>query len=416
MSRFLRSAAVCSALALLALTTATPLPAAAVKQAEIQTDLPTGILLTRIKLGDGPVVPNAANSAAGRAVVLAIRGFSAVGRVLVGFTDAELRPFYTLPADCLDDCLTRWRPAPASAQAQPLGDWTIVARSDGARQWAFRDKPVYTFLKEKEFKDNVHFYYTRETPGRVQQVAGTGVDGAVVAEADPGDRMKLPIGVRVVENLTAPGMILASGPISAPIYTYTGTAAEERGLPREFRPYPASMADQPLGEFNIRTLPDGLRQWTFRNQPLFTFDGDIEPRMVNGPAAAKGMVPAVVFRFYTPPEIVVRHDERSRGLLTEAKTGNLLYVRDRLAGGGGRFGPERLDPLVGKAIGITGCDRACEKEWKPLIAPKDAQPRGHWTLYDRPDGTKQWAYRTYALYTHPSDPKDTIYGTELAAP
>jgi predicted lipoprotein with Yx(FWY)xxD motif len=407
----MRSAILSSAIGLFALISAQPVPAASTKADATQSDVPAGILLTRIKLGDGPVVPNAANSAAGRDYVLAIRGFAAVGRVLVGFTDAELHPFYTLAADCAGDCLMRWRPVPAASQAQPVGEWTIVTASDGARQWAFRGKPVFTFAKEKEFKDNPHIYYTREPPGRVQQVAGVGVDGAVVAEADPGDRMKLPVGVTIQESLTANGMILASGPGNAPLYAYAGNAPDDRKL-KNFRPLPASMADRAIGDFSIRTRPDGSRQWTYRGQPLFSFDADIEPGDVNGTGVVPGMMPAVVFRFYTPADVVIKKDERSRGLLTEAKTGRLLYVRDRLSGGGGRYGPERLDPIMGKAIGINGCDADCEKEWKPFLAPKDAQPRGHWTLYDRPDGTKQWAYRTYALYTHPTDVADTVYGTE----
>src|SRR5688572_13276275 len=74
-----RSAIVCSAIAILSLTSAQPAPAAAISSDDARSDLPAGILMTRTHLGDGPVVPQAANSAAGRSVVLAIRGFASIG-------------------------------------------------------------------------------------------------------------------------------------------------------------------------------------------------------------------------------------------------------------------------------------------------------------------------------------------------
>ncbi len=29
-----------------------------------------------------------------------------------------------------------------------MGDWTIIIRDDGARQWAYKDKPVYTYAND----------------------------------------------------------------------------------------------------------------------------------------------------------------------------------------------------------------------------------------------------------------------------
>jgi predicted lipoprotein with Yx(FWY)xxD motif len=52
-----------------------------------------------------------------------------------------------------------------------------------------------------------------------------------------------------------------------------------------------------------------------------------------------------------------------------------------------------------------GCDGACEASHPPLLAPADAQPSGYWTIYDRPDGHRQWAYNGYALYGAAADRK-----------
>jgi predicted lipoprotein with Yx(FWY)xxD motif len=45
---------------------------------------------------------------------------------------------------CNVGCSSAWPPVPAPADAAPVGDWTIVGRSDGTRQWALKGKPVYT--------------------------------------------------------------------------------------------------------------------------------------------------------------------------------------------------------------------------------------------------------------------------------
>ena len=46
---------------------------------------------------------------------------------------------------CNGGCAALWPPAMAAASDQPAGAYTIVMRDDGARQWAYKGKPVYTY-------------------------------------------------------------------------------------------------------------------------------------------------------------------------------------------------------------------------------------------------------------------------------
>ena len=54
----------------------------------------------------------------------------------------------------------------------------------------------------------------------------------------------------------------------------------------------------------------------------------------------------------------------------------------------------------------------CTQLWPPMPAGADAKPVGKFTVVDRTDGTKQWAYDGYALYTSVLDevPGDTRGG------
>lgn len=49
---------------------------------------------------------------------------------------------------CNGPCATNWPPLAADAGAAASGDWSVVTRDDGARQWAFRGKPVYYWSKD----------------------------------------------------------------------------------------------------------------------------------------------------------------------------------------------------------------------------------------------------------------------------
>lgn len=51
---------------------------------------------------------------------------------------------------CNGTCAINWPPYLAAASAQPHGDYTIVVRDDGQRQWAFKGKPLYTWPEDQE--------------------------------------------------------------------------------------------------------------------------------------------------------------------------------------------------------------------------------------------------------------------------
>jgi predicted lipoprotein with Yx(FWY)xxD motif len=73
------------------------------------------------------------------------------GKALV---DAKGLTLYTFDRDatgksnCNGACATNWPPLVAGADAKASGDWTIVTRDDGGKQWAYKGKPLYEFAKD----------------------------------------------------------------------------------------------------------------------------------------------------------------------------------------------------------------------------------------------------------------------------
>jgi len=77
---------------------------------------------------------------------------------LVGSTGMTL---YTFDRDaagsgksvCNGQCATNWPPLMAKDGEAAMGDWSIVTRDDGAKQWAMKGKPLYYFVKDTKAGD-----------------------------------------------------------------------------------------------------------------------------------------------------------------------------------------------------------------------------------------------------------------------
>jgi predicted lipoprotein with Yx(FWY)xxD motif len=67
----------------------------------------------------------------------------------------SLMPLYVYDRDepgksrCYSGCRSAWPPVRAKSDAEPVGDWTIIERDDGIRQWAYKGRPVYVRYHDK---------------------------------------------------------------------------------------------------------------------------------------------------------------------------------------------------------------------------------------------------------------------------
>ncbi|OWQ93735.1 hypothetical protein CDN99_04600 [Roseateles aquatilis] len=77
---------------------------------------------------------------------------------LVGANDMTL---YTFDKDmagsgksvCNGPCATNWPPLMARPDDKTSGDWTIITRDDGSKQWAYKGKPLYFWTKDAKAGD-----------------------------------------------------------------------------------------------------------------------------------------------------------------------------------------------------------------------------------------------------------------------
>ncbi len=78
------------------------------------------------------------------------------------FTDAKGMTLYTFDNDkeankstCTGNCLNNWPAVKAEASDKDMGDWTVITRDDGTKQWAYKGKPLYYFAQDKAAGDKV---------------------------------------------------------------------------------------------------------------------------------------------------------------------------------------------------------------------------------------------------------------------
>ena len=64
-------------------------------------------------------------------------------------------------SNCNGECAVKWPPHMAAASAEPRGDYTIVVRNDGSRQWAYKGWPLYTWPEDQEPGDKYGDNYNK---------------------------------------------------------------------------------------------------------------------------------------------------------------------------------------------------------------------------------------------------------------
>jgi predicted lipoprotein with Yx(FWY)xxD motif len=90
------------------------------------------------------------------ALVVAAEPAKMEGGVLVGANGMTL---YTFDKDtagkslCTEKCAENWPPLLARDSDKGSGDYSIILRDNGKKQWAYKGKPLYFFSKDQKQGD-----------------------------------------------------------------------------------------------------------------------------------------------------------------------------------------------------------------------------------------------------------------------
>jgi len=172
-----------------------------------------------------------------------------------------------------DACLDDWTPVVAPRIARGLGDWSVVTRDDGLKQWAFQGQPLFHYAGD---------VLIGEFAGHGASLDGNGREmKAMVLEPRP----PYPEWVRV-QNTDA-GEMLADENFKT-IYVWDPSklfraadladieGCELECMEEEWIPMFAGENDvAPGGNWAILPLSDGRKQWAYKGRRLFTNTRDV---------------------------------------------------------------------------------------------------------------------------------------------
>ncbi len=324
--------------------------------------------------------------------------------------DADGKPLYTFDADqkgsssCYDQCAVEFPPFAPAAEAKTEGDFSVITRKDKSRQWAYQGKPLYRYSGKDPGGEPVgQRFQLKEDPTWADPASAvyTPKQGWRRASFTPEKTASMPPDVELVALAVANGFAFVQASTQMTIYA----APASHKLSRDWQPLRASALALPVGDFTIiKRADDGSRQWAYKREPLFTYAGDLTSGEALGAVVDKEVHTALAYQNFIPAEVTV--GQYLKGPLLTTTSGQTLYTQARyqtLYGGTETRTSYGVSYNEAKSQGTVGCDGECMMTWKPLLAPQNAQARGFWEVYVRPDGTKQWSFKGSPLYTYAGD-------------
>jgi predicted lipoprotein with Yx(FWY)xxD motif len=347
-------------------------------------------------------------------IVLFIRPSDAEGRTLL-VADAD-QPGVS---NCLAECAKEFLPVPASAGAKPVGDWSIVRRQDGKLQWAYQSRPLYTWTEEEEpgeVATNIGLIESEN--GKRDTTGGGGArptglfppKGWSIARFTPGVSIASPYGIHVTLVSAAQAVVLTDFE-GRTLYGFDGDAktdpqtCDARGCEMRWLPVEAPAIAMNVGDFSVVTRTDGSKQWAYKRRPLYRYSDDLLPEDAHGIDVDKRWSPAALSEGFRPAGVTVKTLDGYGDVL--ALNGQTLYQSfafEKYWGGRNLRASFKNAYRLGKKLGTQAClNDKCLETWRPFLAPKDAVANGFWEPLPRSDGSKQWAYKGYALYTYAGD-------------
>ncbi|WP_439107393.1 hypothetical protein [Congregibacter sp.] len=313
--------------------------------------------------------------------------------------------------DTRPSCTDLWPPVLADTDAQPIGDWSLVLRRDGARQWAYKEQPLYTSIRDYQAGD------TYGGSRRKRRADGSGEGDAPAGRVPAGPPPKLPPGFAV--KTTSLGRMLTTHQNYA-VYAYEGDSAESVACVneclRERRPTLAPALAKDFGEWTILERSPGVRQWVFRGAPLYTYTLDPEPWSLVG-SDGPGWDNVFTQRVPALPASFTRQQTLAGYVLATAE-GKTIYTY--------QCGDDSVDQLacdhpkdtqVYRLAMCGGGDAArCAEHWPYVLADAEETASSRaWRIItldpatgriassEDPQGIRVWAYRDRPVYTYAGD-------------
>ncbi|RYY76851.1 MAG: hypothetical protein EOO52_04980 [Gammaproteobacteria bacterium] len=296
-------------------------------------------------------------------------------------------------------CLTAWPPLLAKDSDVAQAPLSIITRSDGHKQWALRDKPLYFFKNDTKAGDilgegvGTIWHVALTEPVLLNKPSVNDLDGDYLVSSG-NDLVGIPNGDNTAftaERRSRDGFSL---------YTFDndtdGVSNCNGGCLAAWPPLLADENDVATAPYSIIDRAMGTsanaKQWAYHGRPLYYFASDSQAGQTNGKAIPK-------WHLARPQPFIVKNDVTlgsllvAAGLVESATPTNDVETTYYAA----RHG-FTLYTFDNDTAGVSNCSGTCLTNWPALIANEGAVAQPPYSLITRASGEKQWALNDMPLY------------------
>lgn len=294
--------------------------------------------------------------------------------------------------DNMDSCAGKWPPLLAGSAAQVTDNMTLISRSDNTLQWAYKDMPLYHWHLDTVQGDvggdgvNNVWHLARPMPVNVSTIKGVAsyVANHTVATVMSTDDVLTP------ERAAKHGFTL---------YTFDNDPVDESVCKGPcINAWPPILADggaKAQWPLTLIDVADDQQQWAYKGKGLYLFVGDNERGDINGDNVKD------VWHIATQEPAIERSVDNAKALTAIGAVSALLPVD----GSETEFSVQSvakdgfsLYTFDNDVEGKSNCQGACLVNWPAFVPHDDDQAIGEFSIFEREDGTKQWAHAGNPLY------------------
>jgi predicted lipoprotein with Yx(FWY)xxD motif len=182
-------------------------------------------------------------------------------KTLYAFTNDKNKPN---GSSCNDGCAIEWPPLLAEKDAKASGNYSLVTRDNGDKQWAYHGIPLYRFVDDNDAGDTIGendekiWFVAQPLPISKYSTTNQGI-----VLSDPSW-----LSLYVLDNETT-SKLVCKGPC---LKAWPPLFADDKDINR--------------GDYTHFVNSEGKHQWAYKDQPLYHWKTDKKPNDINGQGLA----------------------------------------------------------------------------------------------------------------------------------
>ena len=189
-----------------------------------------------------------------------------IQRTRIGYVlnDPKKMTLYSLDRDkvdgsaCDSTCTRTWMPLWAPTVAHGFGDWSVISRKDGTRQWAFKGKPVYRYAHDAHPAETSGENVEKKWHAVVLEPLPPNPTWITIQRSDQGELLADARG-RTLYIFDPTPRIIGDGRLFTPAFDN----------PEDWVPFLAAADAKAVGYWSV-IAREGKQQWSYKGLPIYT--------------------------------------------------------------------------------------------------------------------------------------------------